>query len=594
MDALTVAVPKMVQTNIDQCLQKVIALPNNAYFEKLQILREANELAQSILPISLLPQIKVFDAYEEFYNSLGDFTKQIYYLEKRNEFTLNHQLMEEYIKGCFKVGRLHIERSQFENALNTFYELQIFVDKYQPNKKHVIYNSLGSIYFRTENYVNASNYFHKALEAHYNSEVEDSSNICICYNNLGAINGVLKNYTEALAYFRKGLALSEQKGMVALQGKSYYNMVCILVEQKNYQEGWAFATKALQIFEQEKNNRMIVKCRIALSELHVKQKQFDAAVDELKTGLATAQLKCEKSVLAEIYLQFTELYEEMGQYKQSLYYRKRYHEEKERKMSLERQKTLVTLQAKYEMVQKDAEIQQLHDQQKLLIEKNAELELFASKAAHDLKEPIRMINSFGTLLKKQKDRLSETDKEEFLDTIVASSGRMNRLLVRLLEFARAGTKNYQFIEMDLNDLAFQVIQDLQLLIAEKDATIQIEPLPTIVIAPVAIQQVLQNLISNALKFQVKEKKISVIVDCKIHNNTYILSVKDNGIGISTAHQERIFHAFERLHTRQEYAGSGLGLAICKKIMQSLEGDLWVQSTEGEGATFFVALPKREQ
>ena len=169
--------------------------------------------------------------------------------------------------------------------------------------------------------------------------------------------------------------------------------------------------------------------------------------------------------------------------------------------------------------------------------------------------------------------------------------RMNNLLDGLLKYATVGRGEQLLKPVNLNDSLIICQSNLRLLIAENQAEIISDELPTINGIPSLISQLFQNLISNALKFQKEDNTPKIIITSEEKEDEYIISIKDNGIGIKPEYKDRIFVIFQRLHARTEYEGTGIGLALCYKIMQRMGGKIWVESELGEGATFYFNFPK---
>ena len=222
---------------------------------------------------------------------------------------------------------------------------------------------------------------------------------------------------------------------------------------------------------------------------------------------------------------------------------------------------------------------------------NKELENFAYVASHDLQEPLRAIVGFLQLLKSRyQDQLDEKGRH-YIDRSVNAGHRMQGLIMDLLTLSRVNTRGGSFIETDLRSLINNVLDDLQPIIDENNVAIRIERLPTVSVDPNQMQSLFQNLILNAVKYNDHSKPL-VEIDSEENKDVHIISVKDNGIGISPEFQERIFIVFQRLHGREEYSGTGLGLALCKKIVERHSGEIWVQSEKGQGSTFCFTLPKK--
>ena len=242
----------------------------------------------------------------------------------------------------------------------------------------------------------------------------------------------------------------------------------------------------------------------------------------------------------------------------------------------------------------------INTQAKALASQNDALEQFAYIASHDLQEPLNTISSFIDLLTDEYgERFDEVGKNS-LEYINAASIRMKRLINALLEYSRLGRSN-DFKPVDCNALLIDLQADLKHAIESVNATLEIENLPIVTGAEVELRLLFQNLISNAIKFTKPDITPNIYISCKSvkedrHDNRsagyWEFSIKDNGIGIPKAQQDKVFDIFQRLHSRDEYKGTGIGLAHCKKIIESHGGQLWLASQEGVGSTFYFTIPEK--
>jgi len=218
---------------------------------------------------------------------------------------------------------------------------------------------------------------------------------------------------------------------------------------------------------------------------------------------------------------------------------------------------------------------------------NRELDQFAAVTSHDLKEPLQTITVFAGLMNRDyRDQLDESGRT-FLDSILASTDRMRTLIRDLLEFSRVGHGELQCEEVPAEELIERARDNLAGRIAERGATVTIDPLPTVEVDPNQLCQVFQNLLSNALKFSDDEAP-QVHVSANLDGESWRFAVRDNGIGIDPAHAERIFKPFARLGAAAE--GSGIGLAICQRIVEHHGGRIWVEAARGGGSTFYFTIP----
>jgi len=224
---------------------------------------------------------------------------------------------------------------------------------------------------------------------------------------------------------------------------------------------------------------------------------------------------------------------------------------------------------------------------------NKELEQFAYIASHDLQEPLRMVASYAQLLAKRYKGKLDSDADEFIDYAVDGANRMQRMINDLLTYSRVGTRDKPFVPTDCELVLNYVMTNLQVLIKERSAKVTHDTLPTIIADEFQLIQLLQNLISNAIKFCDKESP-RIHISAEKKTEEWLFSVRDNGIGIDSQHAERIFQIFQRLYGRNEYPGTGIGLAVCKRIVERHGGRIWVDSELGKGSTFYFTIPVRRK
>jgi two-component system, sensor histidine kinase and response regulator len=233
---------------------------------------------------------------------------------------------------------------------------------------------------------------------------------------------------------------------------------------------------------------------------------------------------------------------------------------------------------------------QLLEQNAELARSNRELEQFAYVVSHDLQQPLQSIIGFSKLLLlKNQDRFDETTSD-YLNRMVESGNRMQRLIQDLLAYAQVGKQDTPFQVVDCNLILDQVLDHLHSVLSEKKVVITRECLPTVIGNETKLIQLLQNLIGNAIKFTRPDITPQIRISIEQQDDEWVFSIHDNGIGIDSQNLEKVFEVFYRAHSKIRYAGTGIGLATCKKIVEIHGGRIWVESQIQVGTTFYFTLP----
>lgn len=253
--------------------------------------------------------------------------------------------------------------------------------------------------------------------------------------------------------------------------------------------------------------------------------------------------------------------------------------------------------------QKKAEMERERNRRELE-RSNRELEQFAYVASHDLQEPLRKIRTFGERLQSQCGAALDDVGRDCLARMMNASKRMNTLISDLLALSRVSTRGQTFVQVNLSEVAAEVLGDLEVLIEQRKATVQVDPLPTIEADRLQMRQLFQNLLGNAVKFSRDDAPNHVHVRGEVvrrrvgrgkrvaHEEECVITFEDTGIGFDEKYLDRIFAVFQRLHPRDAYEGNGVGLAICRRVVERHGGRLTASSHLGAGSVFEVTLPVR--
>ncbi len=249
---------------------------------------------------------------------------------------------------------------------------------------------------------------------------------------------------------------------------------------------------------------------------------------------------------------------------------------------------------------------QLEHLNQTLENSNHDLQQFASVASHDLQEPLRKIQMFSNILKNKASGNLSKEEIAYLEKIIGSTERMKALIIDILNYSRLSAVDGEFLPTDLNFVLKELLEDFELMIADKKGKIIYNDLPVLEVNRGQVRQVFQNLISNSLKFS-KDDVAPVInikaalLNAKSFNSKQnangafcLLTIEDNGIGFDEKYATTVFSLFQRLHPKDSFEGTGIGLAITKKIIEKHHGLIQVKSTPGVGTKFMIVLPLKQQ
>ncbi len=497
----------------------------------------------------------------------------------------------EYCVIYNNIGAIYKEMGDYGKALS-YYLKSLNNRKINEDDKLSanLYLNIGILYYEQEDHKNALKYFGKVLEMPEKKILQKV--IADTYGCMGQVYLKLENEKEALEFINRGLEISQKIGDKAGVALSYEELGAIMEARGEYEAAIINYEEAL------KNNREIgvhahqANCLFHLAKVNCQMKNYEIAEEQLKESNRIRKELNTKFHLTKNYELLAQLCYDTGRFRESCDYKDKLYELQKEIYSEEKTKILAEMQTRFELQQRDLTIEKLQFKQETLLEANQELELFAGRAAHDLKEPLRVMSSFSSLLVRKYGEQLDSKGKKCIHYIYEGTQRMDKLLTDMLIYAKSGANPTKSTEVNLNDVMLTVESNLKLAITEKQANLQYEKLPNVKAINVGVVQLFQNIIANALKFSKPDTPPVIQINTVTHDeNFYKISIKDNGIGIPESQQQKVFLIFERVHTGSKYKGTGIGLATCKKIVESLGGKIWLESIEGEGTTFFFLLPK---
>lgn len=234
----------------------------------------------------------------------------------------------------------------------------------------------------------------------------------------------------------------------------------------------------------------------------------------------------------------------------------------------------------------------LHAERERLQRTNEELESFTYSVSHDLRSPLVHIGSFAAKLEKRTGGQSDDESKRYVKTISDSASEALKLIDDLLEFSFLGRKDVQRSRVDLNEIVASVRAEFTQDSSDRPVKWIIHPLPVLRGDAAMIRVVMQNLISNAVKYTGRSDAPMIEIGAREENGTHVVFVRDNGVGFDPQYSGKLFRVFERLHDRHEFEGTGIGLAIAHRVVTRHSGRIWAEGEVDRGATFYVALPAR--
>jgi signal transduction histidine kinase len=516
------------------------------------------------------------------------------------------------------------------------------------------YSLLGGLYYSIGRYEIANHYFEEGIKIQPDVG-ENTTDVHVVLANLydsyagslGESNRLeeakkMYHYADSIA---KSINYMEQQ-MISLYGMGYINLY-----DKNYREGIGMCRDALQYFKATDNIYYAEGCTECIARGYYYMNEFDSALYYLLEVESSIQNSNHFYYKMDVYELLSETYEHLGNNKQSLYYFKLFKHQSDSVMMLEKASNISVIESefKYEQIKNEKEsllearkkdeaiisaqkktnlitlialsttillagmltylfyinkmrnhslekevnkrTAELSHTNTSLLQANAELEEFAHISSHDLREPIRNITSFSSLIIKKGKQLTDQELEEYISIIQFNAKQMQHLISSVYEFTRINKEDIDLTKFNPEDLINDILKILHIPISEKKADIVLQlELPQIISNRGMLFIVLRNLVENSLKYNNSEKP-KIIIRLEDADKMLLWTIKDNGIGIDPRYQQRIFELFKRLHNRESYEGSGLGLSISKKIIHKLQGEIGVISAENEGAEFWFTLPK---
>lgn len=502
------------------------------------------------------------------------------------------------------------------------------------------YYELGTLFFYQKNPEEALGYYKQSMAI--SQSLNETKDLYSCLGALGSAYEELGDLEAALNYNLQSLEIARKMGQKAPEAYALHNVGTVYIKMKLYDKALDYLNASLKLKVELDDVWGLVASYKYLGLLYLQKKDYNQAIEHLNSGLELAKASHSKNREAELLTILGEAYEKAGSPSEAIQSLRRSADLKDSILSEAIVRELGEKKESYELLKKEREIAVLTKEQEIsrlrtsiiaiiafflllaswqvwrqyrfqrrnnavLKEKNAyidgqnqllqlangELQQFAHVASHDLREPLRTIGSFSTLLSRHYDSKFDDEAKEYQGFIQNAVKRMQHLLDDLLDYARLDHKESDREITDLSRLVQEATLNLKSQIESTQAKIEVLSLPSLKVFPRPMVQLFQNLINNGIKYRGESPPhIRISSSFSPQTNQYTIAVSDNGIGMDSVNLERIFNMFVRLHGQGKYEGTGIGLATCKKIVERHGGKIWAESTPGQGSTFYFSIPSQ--
>lgn len=511
------------------------------------------------------------------YFRTGSFKKALIYYEELKQTAHEHNNEEMLCLAYTNIGSVYTQKKSYVKALDHFH----LALKHNDIVEDKIYNSLGVIYLNLNDYENAIKYF-KKYGAH-KKKINDQQGLSRYHCNLGSVY-VEKGYLEkAQDHFFQAEKLCKKDEETFIYNAILHNIATVFQKKGKLEEAEKFSRQVLRNAKRIKDAFMEAETSVQLAEILFLQNKQEETIEFAMHAKEIALKKEFNKCLLKAYDLLARAYYNKGMLKTAWEYGQKQNKGlKQELQQLNEELNDANLDAKNQI------IEQLEDKNTLIKSQNTDLREFAYIVAHDLKTPLRIIVSFADLILRQNAGDINPASTEFLEYIREASHKLHFKLEDLLYFVTLDKNKANYRRINPNELIKELIKQFEDEIAESKMNIQVDELPQIYGSEEQIRQYFYHLIDNAIKFRRDDKPEVKIFADKIEDKIQI-AFKDNGIGIESAFQKKVFQLFQQLD-QQNRKGNGFGLSICRKIAELHGGSMSLKSEPKLGSTFYLHLP----
>ncbi|MEZ4827191.1 MAG: tetratricopeptide repeat protein [Bacteroidia bacterium] len=574
------------------------------------------------------------------YSKLGMFDSALYY--KLEALHLYESLDERGgIAGVRNnMGIIYAEKGQPNKALEN-HLIALKIRKELGDKRGILdsYRNIGEVFQKQGDLNRALIYYQYALKIKLKSEtrIEEAEML----HAIGQIKEIQGSLDEAEDNFSRALEIFRSMGNTIYTTDNLLGLGRIKKLRNNIPDAIEYFAEARAIQEKSGDKGGLANTDLELGQLYYLAGEPIQAQLSLQKALSTAREIGAATIIRDAHLHMAEFYAKNAQYEKAYLFKVQYEKIKDSLFQEEQSRTLGDIQMQYELIEKENQIEELNLQREInqltrrgifiglagiiilslltmmyfryqiqsrankvlefqkqeieiknkeLASSNNELDQFAHVVSHDLKQPIRTIANYSGLMERKFANELDVNGKSFLHFISDGVANLNELVSDLLDYSQINRQLILSEKIEISGVVSTVLYSLRKTIQDTHTQIHVDTFPAIKANQAGMIQVFSQLISNSLKFTNHPTPV-IHIGYQKEGSEHIFSVRDNGIGIEKDYQEKIFNAFYRLHTTDDYPGTGMGLAIAQKIINWHKGRMWIDSSPAKGSTFFFSIPE---
>lgn len=532
-----------------------------------------------------------------YFNTNSDFINAIKELKKGKRLLKKKPSLESVARLHSVTGNYFRLKHELPNAIQNLKTSLILITEVNEVKPTIAtlrlefnnYYLMALIFGQLMELPKNKYYLLKAEKLAY--KIADYRLIANCLMGKGDYYQKLKKYELAEDNLMKAIQILKEVNEKYSLGNAMRKLADVYYERKEFKLSLDYYVNSYNLLTNHLPNQKFCSLQCRIGENYFELYQMDKAKHYFDMAYESSLTISNKSVQIGVLESLCKFHSKTKEYEKVIFFRDKIDIIKTEIEEIARIKSIYEIEEKYQSTLKQKEINFRKKKQKdtnrylkLMKQKNEDLQQFSYALAHDLREPIRSTKNFINVVAK---KVNNPELDIYMNVVNGNLDRMYQLVDDILSLTKLDFDEVHIDEVDMNEIMEEIKDHLAMQIEERSANIVYGDLPKVMGNKNHLLQLFQNLISNGMKYNRNQPMIEIRYDATIRGKGAFM-VKDNGIGIPADKQSQVFGLFKRAHGK-EFQGTGVGLAICKKIVEKMKGEIWLESAEGKGSTFFMRL-----